>query len=93
MANARELPWGRIILAGPWTLLASFIVMASLATWLPPGAAQVDNLIVPLVLYPAIWAVLFFHAILRKKLVRATIENIALTCVCSILLVYHFLTI
>ncbi len=91
--TARGEKWVRIVLAGPWTLVASFVVMASLATWLPDGKARVDNLIVPLVAYPLIWGVLFFHAVLAKNLWRAVSVNFALTAVCAVLLVQHFVAV
>src|SRR3546814_21186689 len=39
--------------------------------WLPKGAAQIDNLLLPILLFPAIWASLFFYACLAPKLGRA----------------------
>ena len=83
--------WWRIIFAGPWTLGASVVVMASLATWLPPGAGKVDNIAFPLVLFPLIWAVLFFHASLTRCLWRAVAVSVSLTAVCAALLAVHLL--
>ncbi|MEM9620019.1 MAG: hypothetical protein AAF993_00125 [Pseudomonadota bacterium] len=85
--------WLRIVLAGPWTLLASFVVMASLATWLPAGTAQVDNLIVPLVAYPLIWGVMFFHAILARDVIKAWVISAIITLLCAGLLVQHFMAV
>lgn len=82
--------WPRVVLAGPWTLIAALVVMAGMATWLPPGAAQVNNLIVPLVLFPLIWALLFFPACLDPNLRRATLISIGITLCHVVLLVWHF---
>lgn len=68
---ARRRFWLRVVLAGPLALVASGLVMAGGALWLPKGAAQIDNLILPIVLFPAIWAALFFYACLDRNLVRA----------------------
>lgn len=40
-------------------------------TWIAPGAGKINNIILPLVLFPLIWAGLFFYACLEIKLVRA----------------------
>ena len=90
-SRANAALWWRIVLAGPWTLAASVLVMASLSTWLPPGDARVDNIAIPLVLFPLIWAVLFFHASLARRLWRAAALSVALTTGCGILLLVHFL--
>ena len=94
VANVARLSgdqWWRIVFAGPWTLVASVVVMASLATWLPPGVGKVDNIAFPLVLFPLIWAVLFFHASLARRLWRAVAVHLALTAGCTLLLAVHFL--
>jgi hypothetical protein len=46
--------------------------------WLPAGAAGIDNLVLPLVLLPLIWAGLFFHACLDGKLGRIAIVAVGL---------------
>ena len=91
MSTRADNLWVRFIFAGPWTLISSVVVMASLATWLPPGEARVDNLVVPLVLFPAIWALLFFHAALARRLWLAIAMHGALALVCVALLVVHFM--
>lgn len=62
--------WTRILLAGPGAVLVALVVMAGMPLWLPGGAAGVDNLVLPLVLVPLIWAALFFHACLDRRLSR-----------------------
>lgn len=81
---------GRVVLAGPWTLAAAFVVMAAMAVWMPGGPAQVDNLIVPLVLFPLIWVVLFLMAYLDPSIRRAATISIALVIANMALLGWHW---
>jgi hypothetical protein len=67
----RRRLWVRVLLAGPVVFVCAGLVMAGGALWLPKGAAQIDNLVLPIVLFPAIWAVLFFYACLDRRLGRA----------------------
>lgn len=92
IGGSRRLLWLRVALVGPWTLIASVITMAGMAMWLPKGAAGVDNLILPLVLYPLIWAFFFFWACLDSHLRRAAAVSFAITGVHAALLAHHFLT-
>lgn len=61
----------RFALAGPVALLCSVAVMAGGARWIPKGPAHIDNIVLPVVLFPAIWAALFFYCSLDRKLGRA----------------------
>lgn len=61
----------RTAAAGPGALLAAFLVMAALPLGLPGGRAGIDNLVVPMVAFPAIWALLFFYACLDRRASRA----------------------
>lgn len=63
--------WSRGLLAGPVAFVTAALAMAGGALWVPRGAAGVDNLLLPIVLFPAIWAVLFFYACLDRNLARA----------------------
>jgi hypothetical protein len=63
--------WWRVLLAGPVVALTSFAMLCGGSLWLPEGAAGIDHLALPLVLFPAIWAGLFFHACLDRRLMRA----------------------
>ena len=89
-SGGRRLLWMRFALAGPWTIVASVVTMAGMATWLPRGAAQVDNLILPLVLFPLIWAFFFLWACLDDKLQRAATVSFAITGLHAVLLAGHF---
>ena len=63
----------RTALAGPVALAVAEVVMAAMPLWLPEGAAGIDHLVLPLVLFPAILAVAFFYACLSEKLARASV--------------------
>jgi hypothetical protein len=65
--------WVRALFAGPGAVLVALVVMAGMTRWLPGGGAGIDNLVIPLVLVPLIWALLFFHACLDRKLWRVAI--------------------
>lgn len=68
---SRRAFWLRVLLAGPLAFVCATLVMAGGALWLPKGAAQIDNLLLPILLFPAIWATLFFYACLAHSLRRA----------------------
>ena len=70
--------WLRVALAGPGAVIVALVMMAGMALWLPGGAAGIDNLVLPLVLAPLIWAALFFHACLDRRLGRVAIIAFAL---------------
>ncbi|WP_150293163.1 hypothetical protein [Sphingobium estronivorans] len=65
--------WIRLFLAGPGAVFVSLVIMGGMPLWLPRGAAGVDNLVLPLILVPLIWAALFFHACLDRRLARVAI--------------------
>ena len=61
----------RCVTAGPLTLIAAVLTMASTPLWLPNGAAGVDHIILPILLFPAFWAVYFFYALIETRPMRA----------------------
>lgn len=77
----RTRKWIRIGFAGPGALIVAPVVMAGMALWLPGGTAGIDNLVIPLVLVPLIWAALFFHACLDSRLSRVAIVALGLFAV------------
>lgn len=91
VGSGRRLLWMRVALAGPWTIVASVVTMAGMAAWLPAGSARVDNLILPLVLYPLIWAFFFFWACLDSNIRRAAMVSFAITGIQGALLAHHLL--
>lgn len=70
MSNRRRF-WSRFALAGPMAFVCASLLMAGGALWLPGGRAQIDNLVLPIVLFPAIWACVFFYAMLDRRIGRA----------------------
>jgi len=89
--SLRSRRWMRVGLAGPGAAIVALVVMAGMTAWLPPGAAGIDNLVVPLVLLPLIWALLFFHACLDRRLGRVAIVAIGLLAVHGGLVAYQCL--
>ena len=74
-AGIRQRPrlraWTRGVLAGPLAFVASWILMAGAALYLPEGAAGIDNLVFPVVLLPWMWAVLCVYGLRGRRLLRA----------------------
>lgn len=68
---SRRRAWSRGVLAGPVCFITAFVVMAGAALWYPAGPAQINNIAVPIIFFPAIWAALFFYLMLDRKLGRA----------------------
>ncbi len=60
----------RWLLAGPLALVSAIAVLAAMPLWIPSGAAGIDNLVLPLVLFPLIWSLSFFYAVLEENLIR-----------------------
>lgn len=62
--------WARIILAGPFVLICSILMMGGSLVWVPPGAGGVNHIVLPIVAYPAIWTGLFFYTCFERQLWR-----------------------
>lgn len=61
----------RVFLAGPVALIGAVVLMAAMPLWLPRGAGGIDNLILPILLLPGLWALLFFHALMARNVRQA----------------------
>lgn len=81
--------WSRGLLAGPVCFAASAAVMAGGVLWIPKGAAQIDNLVLPMVFFPAIWAIVFFYACLDRNLLRAWAVTLGLLLVNAATIAVH----
>ncbi len=68
----------RGLLAGPLSLMASGLLMAGAALYLPGGAAGIDNIVLPILLFPLIWCLLLLYALLDERLLRASAIIVAL---------------
>lgn len=62
--------WARVILAGPLALVCSIVILGGSLVWLPHGAGGVNHIVMPIVLYPAIWTALFFYTCFERRLGR-----------------------
>lgn len=89
--SPRLSKWIRIGFAGPGAVIVALVVMAGMALWMPGGAAGIDNLVLPLVLFPLIWAGLFFHACLDSRVGRVAAVAIGLFAVHAGLMAQKFL--
>lgn len=91
VSSSRRQGWLRGILAGPVSLVVACLAMAGGSLWLPPGRAQVNNLVLPVVLFPLLWTVLFLYALLDKRLKRAYLVVGLIFTVNVLMLAWHFL--
>lgn len=65
--------------------------MAGMAVWYPQGPAKIDNIVVPLVMFPLIWALLFFYSCLEPQLKRAYVLILLVLSVHLILVVFQLM--
>lgn len=90
--SLRTRKWIRVGFAGPGAFVIALVIMAGMALWLPQGAAQIDNLVLPLILFPLIWAALFFHACLDGKLARIAVVALGLCVIHAGLVANKFIS-
>lgn len=64
--------------------------MAGAALWYPEGPAHINNIVVPIAVFPAIWSVFFFYLMLDKNLGRAWSVAVALLLFHAGLIGQHF---
>lgn len=81
--------WARIILAGPLVFFCSILIMGGSLLWVPPGAGGVNHIVMPIVLYPAIWTGLFFYACFDRQLWRSYAVVGGLTALHAVLIAVH----
>ncbi|MBU0724587.1 MAG: hypothetical protein KJ904_07005 [Alphaproteobacteria bacterium] len=86
MASQSDRGWftakrTRWLLGGPMAVLIAIMAMGAMPLWFPTGAAGVDHLVFPLILFPALWAAGFFYAILAENLRRAALVMTALALI------------
>jgi len=60
----------RWILAGPLAVLAGLTTMMAMPLWFPAGNAGINDIAVPILLTPLLWAVPFLYACLSEDLFR-----------------------
>ena len=66
-------------LAGPGALAAAVSVTGAMPLWFPAGAAGLDHLVLPLVLFPVLWALALIYAVLEENLARASLALLVVT--------------
>lgn len=81
----------RFWLCGPFVLLVSLLFMLAMAVWFPPGAGKVNNIIMPLVMFPLIWATLFFYCYLGNNLIKIFRILLLLLLLNGAILAFQFL--
>ena len=86
--TTRSQTVSRWLLAGPVTLILAVLVMAAAPVWMPAGKGGVDNLVLPILLFPAFWAIAFFYSLLEDKLLRAWIILLSLAVLNSAIIVF-----
>ena len=81
---------GRFWLAGPVAFILAVLVMLGMAIWFPGGAAGLNNVVLPLIAFPLIWAVIFFYAYLDRNTKRVALAFSCIALVHAVLLIAHF---
>ncbi|MBU2878112.1 MULTISPECIES: hypothetical protein [Alteromonadaceae] len=81
----------RFWLSGPATLVVSLLFMLAMAVWFPPGAGHVNNIMMPMFMFPLIWAILFFYTYLTTNLQKAQWLLATLFVANSAILAFQFL--
>ncbi|MEM8985130.1 MAG: hypothetical protein AAGC95_00255 [Pseudomonadota bacterium] len=69
----------RWVLAGPGAVVFAVAVLAGMPTYLPPGEAGVNHLMLPLIFFPLFWGMAIFYALLEENMVRTAIIMSVLT--------------
>ena len=80
----------RLWLAGPVAFVLAVLVMLGMAVWFPKGVAGLNNVILPLIAFPLIWAAIFFYAYLDRNTRRVALAFVCLALVHVVLLTVHF---
>jgi hypothetical protein len=76
----------RWLLAGPGAVILGLVTMCAMTLWLPAGAGGVDNIAIPIILTPLLWAVPFFYATLEPDLERASLVFAGATLIQGLML-------
>lgn len=70
--------------------MVTLMSLAGMPLWLPGGAAGINNVAFPLGFAPLIWAMLFFHACLDRRIARVALAAAALFFVHGAMVAYRF---
>ena len=80
----------RWIFAGPISVIGAVLVMMGMAVWFPKGRAGIDNIILPLVLFPLLWVGMFLYASLDRSLPRMVAVMLSLLAIHAGIIAWHF---
>jgi len=83
----RARRWARVALAGPGALAGAVFLLAGMPAYWPGGAAGIDHIVIPVILFPMLWAGLLLYACLERSLKRAS-AVLALTMAVNAALVF-----
>ena len=61
----------RILIAGPLALIAAVLAMAATPLWAPSTEGGVNHIALPIILFPAYWAVICLYAVIDGRLLRS----------------------
>ena len=64
--------------------------MLGMAIWFPRGVADLNNVVLPMIAFPLIWAVMFFYAYLDRNIKRVALAFSCIALVHAALLIVHF---
>jgi hypothetical protein len=80
----------RAVLAGPVVVGVTLLVVGCMPVWFPKGAAGIDHIALPIIMLPGIWAILFFHAVLDRQLLRVAVVEAGLASLSVGMLIWKF---
>ncbi|MEM9139527.1 MAG: hypothetical protein AAGB15_06815 [Pseudomonadota bacterium] len=81
----------RWILAGPVALILAILAMASMPFWFPGGAAGIDHIVFPIVLFPLIWTATVVYPCIDDNVPRAVLTMTGLCLLCGGLVASAFM--
>ena len=81
--------WARVLLAGPLVLLCSLLLMGVAHLWVPAGRGGVNHIVLPILLYPAIWTTLFFYACFERRIWRGYAVVAGMTVALVVVVALH----
>ncbi|MEM9370057.1 MAG: hypothetical protein AAGA26_02750 [Pseudomonadota bacterium] len=71
----------RWLTGGPGAFIATILIMAVMPLWMPQGAAKIDHIVMPVVLFPLIWCLIFLYTCLEENLSRSVAVIVGLILV------------
>ncbi|MEL6186514.1 MAG: hypothetical protein AAFU79_17975 [Myxococcota bacterium] len=72
--------------------VASIVIVAGATKWLPPGAAGVDHIVLPIIFFPVVWIVAGLGVYATRRRRRAWSVLGALTGVNLVVIIWGFVS-